>query len=39
MEGKAMEKLNVLFTAEAEDALLKELYEFCNLEFAGWLLF
>lgn len=36
MEGKAMEKLNVLFTAEAEDALLKELYEFCNLEFAGW---
>ncbi|MDE6184269.1 MAG: dihydrofolate reductase, partial [Lachnospiraceae bacterium] len=31
-----MDKLKVLFTAEAEDALLKELYEFCDLEFAGW---
>ena len=31
-----MDKLKVLFTAEAEEALLKELYEFCDLEFAGW---
>lgn len=31
-----MDKLKVLFTAEAEDGLLGELYEFCELEFAGW---
>lgn len=31
-----MEKLKVLFTAEAEDGLLEELHTFCDLEFAGW---
>lgn len=31
-----MDILRVLFTAEAEDELLQELYGFCELEFAGW---
>ncbi|MDR2478038.1 MAG: dihydrofolate reductase, partial [Treponema sp.] len=31
-----MKKWDVLFTAEADDAILAGLEPFCNLHFAGW---
>lgn len=31
-----MEKIKVLFTAEADDKLLAELDEFCEVEYGGW---
>ncbi len=36
MRGKNMEKLRVLLTAESDDTRLKELYQICDIEIAGW---